>query len=171
MKKSLENIVQKWEWVGNQHFLLLSQCFSMLSKISFELNLHMSSAYAFILDNFKKKFIWLRDKCFYVFTDVPEAPVGPVKISDVTKDSVTLSWQPPNTDGGSEVTGYLIEQRDTRRTAWIKSGTVDKNKTTFTPTKLIEDNEYIFRIIAENAEGQSAPLESSAVTPKSPKSK
>ena len=89
-------------------------------------------------------------------------------MSDITKDSVKLSWKPPSKDGGSEITGYVIEQRDTRRSTWAKSGSVDKDTTTFTASKLVEDNEYIFRVTAQNAEGDSKPLESAAVKPTQP---
>ena len=100
---------------------------------------------------------------------MPDKPEGPVQISDITKDSVTLSWQPPNKDGGSPLTGYVIEQRDTRRTQWNKAGSVDKDTTSFVASKLIEDNEYVFRVTAVNAEGESQPLESKEATkPKQP---
>ena len=101
--------------------------------------------------------------------DVPDRPEGPVEISNITKDSVTLSWQPPNKDGGTPLTGYVIEQRDTRRTQWVKTGSVDKDTTTFVASKLLEDNEYVFRVTAVNAEGESEPLESQDVAkPKQP---
>ena len=103
--------------------------------------------------------------------DVPDAPEGPVEISNITKDSVTLSWQPPSKDGGSPLIGYVIEQRDTRRSQWVKSGSVDKDTTTFTASKLMEDSEYVFRVSAVNAEGDSTPLESSPAKPTRPKSK
>ena len=90
-------------------------------------------------------------------------PEGPVEFSEITKDSVKLSWQPPNKDGGSPLTGYVIEQRDKRRSQWIKSGSVDKDTTTFVASKLLEDNEYVFRVTAVNAEGESQPLESKDV--------
>ena len=103
---------------------------------------------------------------------VPSSPVGPMEVKDITKDSVTLSWQPPTSDGGTPITGYVVEHRDKRRQAWIKDATVDKDTTTFTVNKLLEDNEYIFRVTAENAEGQSSPLESSeAIAPTAPISK
>ena len=104
-----------------------------------------------------------------LFLDVPDKPEGPVQLSDITKDSVTISWQPPNKDGGSPLTGYVIEKRDARRTQWTKAGSVDKDTTSFTATKLLEDNEYVFRVTAVNAEGESAPLESTDVAkPKQP---
>ena len=101
--------------------------------------------------------------------DVPDRPEGPVELSDITKDSVTLSWQPPTKDGGSPLTGYVIEKRDTRRKQWVKAGSVDKDTTTFVASKLLEDNEYVFRVMAVNAEGESEPLESKDVAkPKQP---
>ena len=112
--------------------------------------------------------------CFIDFlhfydSDVPDRPEGPVEYSEITKDSVTLSWQPPSKDGGSPLTGYVIEKRDARRTQWVKADSVDKDTTSFTASKLLEDNEYVFRVIAVNAEGESEPLESKDVAkPKQP---
>ena len=108
---------------------------------------------------------------FLHFSDsvVPDRPEGPIEYPEITKDSVTLSWQPPNKDGGSPLTGYVIEKRDARRTQWVKAGSVDKDTTSFTAAKLLEDNEYVFRVIAVNAEGESEPLESKDVAkPKQP---
>lgn len=103
------------------------------------------------------------------FSDVPDKPEGPVEYSDITKDSVKLSWQPPMKDGGTPLTGYVIEQHDARRTQWTKAGSVDKDTTSFTASRLLEDNEYVFRVIAVNAEGESQPLESKDVAkPKQP---
>jgi hypothetical protein len=39
--------------------------------------------------------------------DAPDQP----KIEKITKDSVTLSWKKPLNDGGSKLTGYIIEKR------------------------------------------------------------
>lgn len=39
--------------------------------------------------------------------DAPDQP----KVEKVTKDSVTLSWKKPANDGGSKITGYVIEKR------------------------------------------------------------
>lgn len=99
-------------------------------------------------------------------------PIGPINISNVLEDSVTLTWKPPTDDGGSPVTGYNIEYRDARRTSWQKAGSVDKDTTIWTQSKLLEDNEYKFRVTAKNAKGESAPLETAeAVVPSKPMSK
>ena len=39
--------------------------------------------------------------------DAPDQP----KIERITRDSVTLSWKKPLNDGGSRITGYIIEKR------------------------------------------------------------
>ena len=87
----------------------------------------------------------------------------------MTGNSVKLSWSPPSEDGGSPITSYNIEYRDARRTSWTKAGSVDKDTTVWTQDKLLEDNEYVFRVIAVNAKGESEPLESKdIVKPKQP---
>ena len=85
----------------------------------------------------------------------------------MTEDSVTLTWKPPTSDGGTPITSYTVEYRDTRKTTWMRAGVVLGNKTfTLRTDKLIEGNEYVFRVIAVNAEGDSKPLDGSdPVTP------
>ncbi|KAK7507540.1 hypothetical protein BaRGS_00001475, partial [Batillaria attramentaria] len=92
--------------------------------------------------------------------DKPSKPVGPIKFSDIKQDSVTLTWQAPDSDGGLPLKNYIIEYRDARRTTWMRAGTVGKDTTTFTCANLTEGNEYTFRVIAVNDEGESPPLES-----------
>ena len=38
----------------------------------------------------------------------PSAPVGPIKTLQVTRDSATIQWQPPTSDGGSPLTGKFV---------------------------------------------------------------
>ena len=42
--------------------------------------------------------------------DVPGAPGAPRSL-DTSEDSITLSWQRPRHDGGSNITGYVLEKR------------------------------------------------------------
>lgn len=48
--------------------------------------------------------------------DPPDPPTK-VKVNLVTKDTVTLSWEPPKNNGGSPVKHYIIE-----RLSWDTSG-------------------------------------------------
>ncbi|CAF1142161.1 unnamed protein product [Rotaria sordida] len=92
----------------------------------------------------------------------PLPPTGPLDISHVSKDRATLSWKPPKDDGGSKVTGYVVERRDTARgpDAWIPV-TQNCKDTSFIVPSLLDGHEYEFRVMAMNENGISEPLRSS----------
>jgi len=46
--------------------------------------------------------------------DVPTSPKN-LKVTDITEETVTLVWETPEDDGGSEITGYAVEKRDASR--------------------------------------------------------
>ena len=75
------------------------------------------------------------------------------------KDSVMLSWQPPTNTGGSDITAYIIEKRDAKRNTWTRVEKVTGLTNTFAVQKLLEGNEYYFRVSAENEIGQGEPAE------------
>lgn len=80
-----------------------------------------------------------------------------------------LSWKPPKSDGGSPVTKYLIEKCDTKKNRWTAVGEVDAQTLSYNVQKLLEDQPYLFRVSAINAEGQGKPLlTDSETTPKKP---
>lgn len=98
---------------------------------------------------------------------MPSAPVGPLKVSDITANSATLSWKPPKEDGGQPLKRYIMERRDTRRSAWVQIETPRPNVLTVTTEKLLENVEYLFRVSAENIEGQGPFLETKEpITPR-----
>lgn len=97
-----------------------------------------------------------------VVLDKPGPPTGPVKIDEITADSITISWQPPKYDGGSSINNYIVEKRDTSTTTWqIVSATVAR--TTLKACRLKTGSEYQFRIAAENRYGKSTYLNSDSV--------
>lgn len=52
--------------------------------------------------------------------DVPGPCVAPLKCFDVTSDTITLSWDAPEDDGGCAITNYVIEKRESSRRSWTK---------------------------------------------------
>ncbi|XGW29138.1 hypothetical protein V3C99_008720 [Haemonchus contortus] len=92
-----------------------------------------------------------------VVQDRPAAPEGPLEVSDVTKDSCVLSWNPPKDDGGAEITNYVVEKRDTKTNTWVPVSNFVTG-TRITVPKLVEGHEYELRVMAENAFGRSDPL-------------
>lgn len=81
-----------------------------------------------------------------------EPPIG-LRISDITKNSISLAWQKPNFDGGSPITGYLIEKREGDSDKWSKANLTNITDTRFTVTGLTQDATYEFRVMAKNAVG------------------
>nr|XP_006823016.1 PREDICTED: titin-like [Saccoglossus kowalevskii] len=95
--------------------------------------------------------------------DKPTPPTN-LKISEITPETVTLNWEPPEDDGGDVVTEYTIEKRDTKRATWSDAGTT--SDLTFQVKKLIEGNEYVFRVSAVNKHGTSEPTQTSPIIAK-----
>ena len=82
------------------------------------------------------------------------------------KLSVVLSWSAPADDGGSPITGYLI-QKSTDGSTWTDVATVADTVLTYTVGSLTKGVSYDFKITAINAIGNSAApasLSSTAVT-------
>ena len=53
-------------------------------------------------------------------SDPPDAP-GTPDIVDWDKDFVDLKWMAPVKDGGSPITGYLIEKKEVGTVKWTKA--------------------------------------------------
>ncbi|KAL3123332.1 hypothetical protein niasHT_006030 [Heterodera trifolii] len=88
--------------------------------------------------------------------DRPAPPKGSLAVDNVARDSCTLSWQPPEDDGGSEVTNYVVECRDVGSQVWLPVNNVVGTNSTV--PNLQEGHEYQFRVCAVNAFGCSDPL-------------
>nr|XP_006823011.1 PREDICTED: titin-like [Saccoglossus kowalevskii] len=92
--------------------------------------------------------------------DKPGQPGIPT-VTNITRDSVHLSWQPPVSDGGSPITGYIVEKRETTSRRWFRASRSELTDTQYNVVNLIEDSAYEFRIVAENRAGLSEPSFSS----------
>ncbi len=84
---------------------------------------------------------------------VPAEPPINLRISDITKNSISLAWQKPSYDGGSPITGYIIEKREGVSSRWSKANLTDVRDTRFTVMGLTQDETYEFRVMAKNAVG------------------
>lgn len=83
---------------------------------------------------------------------VAEPPLN-LHITDITKNTVSLSWEKPNYDGGSPITGYIIEKKEGSSSRWFKANLTKITDTRFTVTGLNQDETYEFRVMARNAVG------------------
>lgn len=94
--------------------------------------------------------------------DEPGKP-GVPEITDYDKDFVELKWDKPESDGGSPITGYVIEKRDKFNPNWEKCAEVDGDATKGKVNDLIEGTPYEFRIRAVNKAGPGEPSDASKI--------
>ncbi|XP_028263838.1 titin-like [Parambassis ranga] len=90
----------------------------------------------------------------------PSAPSTPTATA-VTGDSVVLAWERPETDGGSEIDGFILEKRDKEGVRWTRCNKRRLTELRFRCTGLTEGHCYQFRVLAENDAGVGAPSEPS----------
>ena len=91
-------------------------------------------------------------------TGLPGPPQGPLEVSEISRNSATLSWKPPKYDGGCKIAHYIVERKETTHNQWVTATSYCK-ETFFTAQGLTEGGEYLFRVFAVNENGQSTPLE------------
>ena len=95
------------------------------------------------------------------FSSGPPGPPEAPEVSDITKESCVLTWKPPAKDGGSPVTGYYIEKKQTTSQRWVKVKKAPISDLTYKVTDLDEGNDYEFRVMAENKVDVGPPSEPS----------
>ena len=107
----------------------------------------------------------------FFLSDRPSPPQE-LTVVAMTAESGDISWQVPEDDGGSPVTQYIVEKKDISRKSWSEAGKVPADTLEFTVPKLLEGQQYLFRVSAENKYGVSEPVTlGEPVTAKNPYSK
>lgn len=76
----------------------------------------------------------------------------------MAKDSLILSWQEPEKDGGSKIIEYIVEIKDSKQKDWTFVGKTDGKQTYIQVKKLKQKTKYTFKICARNEAGVSPPL-------------
>ena len=99
-----------------------------------------------------------------VVLDVPSAPIGPLRVKNMTAQDCDLEWKAPKDDGGMPIQYYSVEMLDESGAgSWRPVGDTPGPQLTYQVENLIEGHFYRFRVKAVNKEGKSAPLETSGV--------
>ena len=78
-------------------------------------------------------------------TDKPSPPKAPLDITDVTPQSLVLTWNAPEDLGGLPLSNYIVEKRDVRRSGW--SVVNDTIKDTTLRVTLLQCADYEFDCI------------------------
>lgn len=75
----------------------------------------------------------------------------------VTRKLMMLNWSDPDDDGGSDLTGFIIERREPKMHTWRQPIETPSSKCEI--VGIIEGQEYIFRVVAKNKFGCGPPVD------------
>lgn len=101
-----------------------------------------------------------------VVDNVPGSPSAPEKLryTNRSKNTITLTWQPPHSDGGSPIIGYYVEKMRSDSNEFEVANRKVFTECCGTIENLSEDQEYQFRVKAVNEVGDGEPSKSITVT-------
>merc|ERR1712096_500258 len=95
--------------------------------------------------------------------DVPAQPHGRIIFDSIEADNVTIAWQEPLDNGGTNITGYVVHYRPVDQASWSPV-TACTAKRRYRVTKLKRQETYYFKVAAENVIGCGKPLMSGKCT-------
>jgi len=93
----------------------------------------------------------------FAISELPGSPKSPLTVCDIEATSCLLEWKLTDKDGGSPITGYVIEASLDGK-EWNKFGQTDRFATNFKPQNLQTGKKYTFRVATVNDLGLSKPL-------------
>ena len=80
-----------------------------------------------------------------------------LKFSQITRSSITVRWSAPKRDGGSKITGYVVEKSQGEVYDFVTCGEVTAEVRSHAITDLNDDTRYDVRVSAVNLEGRGQP--------------
>lgn len=99
-----------------------------------------------------------------LFADRPDPPASHPVVSQLTSQSLVLSWTGPSYDGGKVVQGYIVEVRPEglgEPPSWTELATRCKSTSYHVQSGLEPLGRYRFRVRAYNSAGMSEPSQES----------
>lgn len=89
---------------------------------------------------------------FLLLPDTPAPPSMP-RITDTTKHSISMTWSRPMYDGGSDVSGYVVEILEEGSEQWYRATTKALKTNEYVAAGLAANKKYRFRVAAVNSKG------------------
>ena len=65
-----------------------------------------------------------------IFTEKPE-PVSNLRAVETNPEYIVIAWDPPESDGGTPLLGYVVEKRDSKRHDYIYIADVEPTTTQY----------------------------------------
>lgn len=96
---------------------------------------------------------------YFEYLEISGVPSAPEKLHYTarTKNTVTLAWQPPHSDGGAPIRGYYVEKKRQDSDEFDVANHQVCKDLTITLENLNENMMYDFRVKAVNEVGDGAP--------------
>lgn len=94
---------------------------------------------------------------------VPSAPLG--LTAEAGEGSVQLTWREPQSDGGSPLRGYLVEDSIDGGRTWREAASMEASQRSAVITRLINGRNYAFRVSAINEVGRGPASAEVTATP------
>ena len=88
------------------------------------------------------------------YSEAPGAPRN-LQVTDITTDSVSLSWEAPESDGTCDVMQYSVDMRDDQQKDYASLAKLSYRITSYTAEHLQRGRLYRFRVRSKNAAGFS----------------
>lgn len=93
---------------------------------------------------------------FFFSLDLPGEP-SKLRIIDSTKTSITIGWDKPVYDGGSEILHYILEQMTSEEKEWVIINPEVKT-CEYVVSHLKPGTYYYFRVSAVNCKGKGEDI-------------
>lgn len=93
----------------------------------------------------------------YCITEAP-GPVSNLEYQELSADSVTLTWKPPNFLGGRTDLFYTVVCETCSTNVVYAPSKTGIRSTVVTMSQLVPESEYIVKILSENGASSSAPI-------------
>lgn len=89
-----------------------------------------------------------------LFSDVPSAPSN-LGVTETGDGFISVAWDAPRSDGGSPITGYVVQVNKSGTRGWTEAGKIDATTRAFDLAGLVTGEYYFVRVFAENQVGVS----------------
>lgn len=95
---------------------------------------------------------------------VPQPPTG-LSATAISSSQVNLSWSAPSNNGGSAITGYMVERSQDSGNTWSTiSSNTGSTSTIYSDSGLGASTAYSYRVSAINSVGTSSPSNVASAT-------